>query len=152
MTPSRPSPRPRPTRAYTLIEVLIAMGILAMAIGAASRLSLTQSITEELNAKETIAVNYGECAARLWQLGIDSPSSILLSVPNSDRSLMALTIDSNPATTTIDAPATINGGEDNSVSATSVDGTTIMIDWEPTGATVNTRLLFPVIRPKADRR
>lgn len=146
-----PSPTPRP-RAYTLVEVLIAMGILAMAIGAASKLSLTQSITEELNAKETMAVNYGECAARLWQLGMDSPSAFLLAVPNSDRTLMTLGIDSVPSTSTIDTPVTINGGEDNGVSTTSVDGTTIMVDWKPTGATATTRLFFPVVRPKADRR
>ena len=153
MKSSRPSPR----AAYTLVEVLVALSIIALAIGAASRLSLSQALTEDLNQKESCAVNYAENAARLWQLGIDAPEPFLLQSLNSNGSLMTLTIDSNPATATIDAPVTVSAGDDGPTSpsinyAIIVQRTTFRVNWLPAGKATTSPLDFPVLRQFQPRR
>ena len=70
--------RSRAARGYSLVEVLVAIGILSLAIGAASRLSMNMALQEEGNMRKSVAVNYGENVARLWQLGMDDPSTVLL--------------------------------------------------------------------------
>jgi prepilin-type N-terminal cleavage/methylation domain-containing protein len=149
------SRRPVPRAAYTLIEVLVALSIIALAIGAASRLSLGQTLTDEIIQKESFAVNYAENAARLWQLGINDPVPLLLRSPNTDGSLMTLTIDSNPATTTVDAPTTLNAGDDGSTAdrfAIVVQFTNFRVNWLPPGKTTTTPLDFPVLRQVQPRR
>ena len=146
--------RSSPRSAYTLIEVLVAMSIIALAIGAASRLSLSQALTEDINQKESFAVNYAENAARLWQLGIDDPTPFLLQSKNSDNSPMTLTIDSNPATTAIDAPAAVNAGDDGPTAtfAITVQRTTIRVNWLPPGKSTATPMDFPILRQIPPRR
>lgn len=56
-------------RGYTLVETLVASGILLVAIGAAVSLAVTMTAFEEGNAKVSRAFNYQEQAARLYQLG-----------------------------------------------------------------------------------
>lgn len=150
------SRRPAARSAYTLIEVLVAMSIIALAIGAASRLSLSQALTEEVNQKESFAVNYAENAARLWQLGIDDPTPFLLLNKNSDNSLMSFVIDSNPVTSAIDAPAAVTAGDDGPASppnyAITAQRTNVRVDWLPAGKSTTTPLDFPVLRQIAPRR
>jgi prepilin-type N-terminal cleavage/methylation domain-containing protein len=128
---------------YTLIEVLVAMSIIALAIGAASQLSLSQGLTEEMIERENHAINYGENAARLWQLGIDDPSAILLASPNSNGTLMSLAIQT---------PANVDGGEDYGSLPVQVDGTNVGVTWQPPGSSSTSQISFQVIRSKPDRR
>lgn len=132
----------RPAAAYTLIEVLVALGIIALAIGAASQLSLSQSLTEDLNQKETMAVNFGENHARLWQLGV-TPSAFLLPCRNSNNSLM---------TCTIGTPANVNGGEDNGSHPVQVDRAVFAVNWQPAGKSDPTVISLNALRMKPDRR
>lgn len=118
------------------------MGILAMAIGAASHLSLSQSLTEEVNQREMMAANFGENHVRLWQLGVD-PTLFLLASPNADNTLMS----ASASTVT-----TVPGGEDNGFNALEVDATTVSVDWNPPGKGSTTTLTFPALRLKSDRR
>ena len=150
------SRRPSSRAAYTLIEILVAMSIIALAIGAASRLSLSQALTEDINQKESFAVNYAENAARLWQLGIDDPSPFLLQNKNSDGSLMTLDIDSNPATGTADNPVAVNADDDGPGSpanyAITVQRTVVRVNWLPPGKSTTTPLDFPILRQIPPRR
>lgn len=57
---------------YTLVEVLIAAGILAMAVAGAAVLGLTMVAQEEMNARTARLLNLHEQAARLYQLGLSS--------------------------------------------------------------------------------
>lgn len=57
-------------RGYTLVETLVASGILLVAIGAAVSLAVTMTAFEEGNAKVSRAFNYQEQAARLYHLGL----------------------------------------------------------------------------------
>ena len=150
--------RPSPSAAYTLIEVLVAISILALAIGAASRLSLSQALTEEINQKEAFAVNYAENAARLWQLGIDDPTSFLLRSLNSDGTLMSVTISTATAA---------NGGDDGPAGTFAVmtERTNIRVTYKPAKYTTPTSsdsartqindtvfLDFPILRQVSSRR
>jgi prepilin-type N-terminal cleavage/methylation domain-containing protein len=135
-------PSSRLPKAYTLIEVLAAMSIIALAIGAASQLSLSQAVTEETNQKQTIAVNYAENNVRLWQLGV-TPSSFLLISRNFDNSAMSCTFS---------AVSTTTGALDNSTNAVQVDRCTVTAYWSPPSTDAVATLSFPALRLKADRR
>ncbi len=147
-----PCRSPRPASGYTLVEVLVAMSILALVVGAASRLSLSQSQSEELIGRESHAVNFAENIARLWQLGVDNPSSILTASPNSDGTLMSYTIDSNLASAGIQPPANVNGGDEYGQYPIQVDRTWVTVSWVPGGTTSTSNIEFSIVRPKADRR
>ncbi len=58
-------------RGYTLVETLIAAGLLLFGIAAAAALSLTMVSQEEANARVARAINIQEQAARLYQLGLE---------------------------------------------------------------------------------
>jgi Tfp pilus assembly protein PilV len=62
-------------RAYSLIEVLIAGGILLMGISAAALMAHALLAQEESSGFALRAFNAQEQAARLWQLGL-SPTTI----------------------------------------------------------------------------
>ncbi len=131
--------------AYTLIEVLVAMSIIALAIAAASQLSLSQALTEDVTQRETMAVNYAENTARLWQLGVisNSPAPFLLASPNSDNSLM---------TCTVGTSSNVDSGEDNSSIPIQVDRVTVSVAWAPPGKGSATTLNFTTSRLKPERR
>lgn len=65
-------PPPAGRRAYSLIEVLIAAGILLTGIAAVAMMAHTMFLQEEANGRVTRALNLQEQAATLWQLGLDS--------------------------------------------------------------------------------
>jgi hypothetical protein len=66
--------------AYSLVEVLVAGGILAIGIAGAGVLAHTLLLQEESNGFALRAINAQEQAARLWQLGL-SPSTITNILP-----------------------------------------------------------------------
>ena len=59
-------------QAYSLIEVLIAAGILLTGIAAVAMMAHTMFLQEEANGRVTRALNLQEQAATLWQLGLES--------------------------------------------------------------------------------
>ncbi len=132
--------------AYTLVEVLVSISILALAIGAASRLSLSQTLSDDLNLKESFAVNYAENAARLWQLGITDPAPFLLRHLNADGTAMTVTY-------TI-APTAANGGSDGPANtpALMVQRTVTRVTYLPAGNAAAVTLDFPILRQLAERR
>lgn len=74
---------------YTLVEVLVASGILAMGIAAACSMSLAMGAQEEMNHRIALALNHQENAARLFQLGVGP--SILPADPNTTLDLTTST-------------------------------------------------------------
>lgn len=69
--PFPPSAGTATTRAYTLIEALVASSILLIGISAAASLSLAMVTQEEMNERSVTAANYLDNAARLYQIGVD---------------------------------------------------------------------------------
>jgi len=67
---------------YTLIEVLIAAGILVAAVAAAAALSLAITTQEEISAHSAISLNHQEQAAQLWRLGLSGAEITSLLPPN----------------------------------------------------------------------
>lgn len=73
------SPQTFRPAAYSLIEVLIASGILLTGIAAVAMMAHTMFLQEEANGRITRALNLQEQAAGLWQLGLsaDTVTNIL---------------------------------------------------------------------------
>ena len=67
-------------RAYSLIEVLIASGILLTGIAAIAMMAHTMFLQTEANGRITRSLNLQEQAATLWQLGL-SPGTITNVLP-----------------------------------------------------------------------
>ena len=65
-------PRISESRAYSLIEVLIASGILLTGIAAVAMMAHTMFLQEEANGRVTRGLNLQEQAVTLWQLGLSS--------------------------------------------------------------------------------
>ena len=70
----------RATSAYTIIEVMVAAGILVIGVAAAAALALTMVSQEESNAQVARAFNIQEQAGRLYQLGL-APAEIASILP-----------------------------------------------------------------------
>lgn len=66
--------------AYSLIEVLIAAGILLTGIAAVAMMANTMFQQEEANGRITRGLNLQEQAATLWQLGL-SPATVTNILP-----------------------------------------------------------------------
>lgn len=81
---------------YSLIEVLVAAGILAIGIAAAAVLALTMVSQQEGAAKAVRALNYQEQACRLYQCGV-APSVITNILPP-ESSVTSLTFTTNSLT------------------------------------------------------
>lgn len=81
-----PSPRSRLRQAYTLIEVLAASAIIAVAVGAAASMTASVSLQEEHARRVAIVRNLQENAARLWQLGL-RPDQIRAIMPEDNANL-----------------------------------------------------------------
>lgn len=82
------------TKGYTLVETLVAAGILVVAIGAAAALAVTMTAFEEGNATVSRAFNYQEQAARLYRLGFTPDEVIALLPPESSVQSMNFTTNS----------------------------------------------------------
>lgn len=81
-------------RGYTLVETLVAAGILVAAIGAAAALAVTMTAFEEGNATVSRAFNYQEQATRLYRLGFSPDEVIALLPPESSVQSMNFTTNS----------------------------------------------------------
>jgi type II secretory pathway pseudopilin PulG len=112
--------RPR-TAAYTLIEVLIAAGVLLVVTAAAAALALATLTQEEINARIARCLNLHEQAARLYQLGLD-PSTITLILPV-DPAVASLTF------TTAALPITNLGTVDQATTTLTYRTTPQNEDW-----------------------
>lgn len=66
---------------YTLIEALVASGVLLIGVSAASSMSLSLVTQEEINERSVRAFNYLDNAARLYRLGM-TPAEIPALLPN----------------------------------------------------------------------
>lgn len=80
---------------YSLVEVLIAAGIVALGIGAAALLALTMVSQQEGSARVVRALNYQEQAARLYQLGVPSMSITGIMPAESSVTSLAFTDEAN---------------------------------------------------------
>lgn len=83
----------RKCRAYTIVEVIIAAGLLVFAIVAAASMALTMQSQEEANAKVARAFNLQEQAARLYQLGLE-PTTIIAILPPEPNAAVTFTTSS----------------------------------------------------------
>ena len=75
------SSRLRRRAGYTLIEVIASAAFIAVGMAGAVSLSTSMMVQEELNWRVSVARNYQENIARLWQLGL-SPSEVMSLIPS----------------------------------------------------------------------
>jgi hypothetical protein len=68
-------------RGYSFAEVLVASSLLGLAIGGAISLSATMNVQQASASAGTLAQNFQDNAARLWQLGM-SPTETLAVLPH----------------------------------------------------------------------
>ena len=73
------------SRAYTLIEVLAASAVVSVSMTAAVSLSSTLMLQEEMGWRVSVARNYQENMARLWQLGL-TPATVSALMPQQTSS------------------------------------------------------------------
>ena len=66
---------------YSLIEVLVAAGILTMGVAAAAKLSLIMVTQEEISQRVSVTLAHQETAMRLYQLGLE-PTEIATLLPD----------------------------------------------------------------------
>ncbi len=116
---------------YSLVEVLVASGILAMGIAAACVMSLMMVTQEEMNHRMARNLNLQENAGRLYQIGFDAgditgsngllpgSSELTLSFTAADVTLTGVGV--VPAQT---ITATINTTPDDSILPTAARGWT----------------------------
>jgi prepilin-type N-terminal cleavage/methylation domain-containing protein len=65
---------------YTLVEVLAASALIAVGAGAAATLTATMGMQEIYSERASIARNYQENLAMLWQLGL-TPNQVMAVMP-----------------------------------------------------------------------
>jgi type II secretory pathway pseudopilin PulG len=66
----------RAPQGYSLVEALIAVGILAGAIAAAASLSMAHARQDAISNDRSVATRYAESIARLWQLGFNTTAEM----------------------------------------------------------------------------
>lgn len=125
-------------RGYSLIELLVALGLLAAGLGAAASLSLTINKQDELNLHRMRALNFAENAARLWQMGV-APSSVLLTERDSESSNIAYSFST---VTTVNVSG-VTGDATKGV----MEKTTLSVTWTPPGSSAASSLTFNLLRP-----
>jgi len=107
MNPSRTSRTAcsaRKTSAYTLVEALVASGVLMIGVAAAASMSLAFVTQEEIGERAGTAFSHLENAVTLYQCGVDPagipallpPNPAVTSLTFADRSLTATNLGSVP--------------------------------------------------------
>jgi prepilin-type N-terminal cleavage/methylation domain-containing protein len=134
---------------YTLIEVLVASGLVAAAIGAAARLSIAMTQQEEMARTQASAIRYAEAVARLWQLGVN-PSSVMLA--QTQDAVLAEGAAPTAMTYNISTPTATSMGTDGGIAQGTVESATVTVTYRPYGSTANTTLTLDVLRPAAAHR
>jgi len=145
---ARRIPRRRARAGYTLIEVLAASGLIAASIGAAAALSMTMSNQEELARGQAAATRYAEAIARLWQLGVNNPATVLLNEPQGVKGSSAW----NPMAFTVTPGTPVNLGDDGGFTEGTVETATVAVTWRPFGRETDSTLSFDVLRPPPAHR
>ena len=138
---------------YTLVEVLAASGLIAGAIAACSSLTMNMARQEELNRSQASAIRYAEAIARIWQLGAN-PASVLLIQPyalNTPDDVGA-SLSYHAMTFTISAPATAGMGDDGGIAQVTVEQATVTVTYLPYGSQSNASIILDVLRPVASHR
>lgn len=74
-------------RGYTLVEMVVSAAVIAVGMAGAASLSSTMMAQEELTWRVSVARNYQENIARLWQLGL-SPSEVMTLMPSASGNPM----------------------------------------------------------------
>lgn len=87
--------RPKRRGGYTLIEVMVAAGLLLIGISAASSLTLTMATQEEINRAVARASNLQENYIRVYQLGL-SPAEIAVLMPPEPSLASVNTVEATP--------------------------------------------------------
>lgn len=134
--------RLRPARGYTLIEVLASAVIIGIAVSAAVSMSSTLILQEESSWRTTVALNYQENAAKLWQCGL-TPFEVNSLMPGTAGNPPLANALANSVTTTelgtLDADGVgvletaTNTVQINNISSSSVPGGTTTVDiFRPT--------------------
>ena len=142
---------------YTLVEVLAASGLIAGAIAACSALSMNMSRQEELTRCQSAAIRYAEAVARIWQLGVN-PESVLLLQPYAKPDNPNVTGDETASlayytmTPTISEPVPVSMGSDGGFSQGTVEQSTVTVTYLPYGSQTNATIVFDVLRPVASHR
>jgi Tfp pilus assembly protein PilV len=103
----------RRARGYTFAEVLVASALLGMGIGGAVSLTATMNTQHAAALSQSVAYNYHDNGARLWQLGLSSTEALSVLPDVRDNADLESAI--VPATT----------GSDKQLSFTSVTNTTL---------------------------
>jgi len=130
-------------RAYSLIEVMIAAGIVAIGLSAAAVLVGTLMTQQEINAGSLRAANLQEQAVRLYRLGL-SPSAIPGLLPEA----------SLPGLVATDGKYAIDFGV-SETNTFSVDGTEVSVEVvpctmvypDPSGVSGLVTNILSVVRP-----
>lgn len=94
------------SRAYTLIEALVASSILMIGIGAAASMSLAFITQEEISERANRAFGYLENAVTLYQAGVPNaripgllpPDPVVTSLTFTDRTINATNLGNVPST------------------------------------------------------
>ena len=125
-------------RGYSLVELLVALGLLAAGLGAAASLSLTINKQDELNLHRMRALNLAENAARLWQMGVP-PSTVLLTERDSSSTNIAYSFST---VTTVNVSG-VTGDASRGV----MEKTTLSVTWTPPGSSAASSIAFNLLRP-----
>ena len=107
---------------YSLIEVLVAAGILTIGVAAAARLSLIMVTQEEISQRISVTLSHQETAMRLYQLGL-SPAEALALLPDEPQA--------GSLTFSLTGTTTVGGA---GIGPIEFADTTMVIDTTPTGA------------------
>ncbi len=79
-------------KGYSLVEVLMATGILAAALVAASSLSMATAAIDDGAQIRNAAMHYLENYARVWRLGVSNPAVLLQPCYNVDGSAVTISM------------------------------------------------------------
>jgi prepilin-type N-terminal cleavage/methylation domain-containing protein len=141
------------SRGYTLVEVLAATTIIGLGMAAATSLSTTVMIQEEVSWRVSVALNYQENATRLFQLGFNptagshpaevSISQLMPRNPVIDEMLDMVGADSLVATSSV---ANVNVPVAGAMQQATTAATISRFSSATNGSTTNQVILRPTAR------
>ena len=116
--------RDRRRAGYSLIEVLVAAGILTMGVAAAAKLALVMVTQEEISQRISVTLAHQETANRLYQLGLE-PTEVTALLPDEPQA--------GSLTFSLTGVTTVTGA---GIAPIEFADTTMVIHTTPTGAHV----------------
>ncbi len=135
---------------YTLVEALVAAGILTAAMGGASALSMATARQEQMSRDRAAALHYAESLGRIWQLGVNS-TAILVTPRNYDGTPMTANA---PAASSVLLPVETGPPV---ISQGSLEKVTITVSYKPyfntsMGTQPTATVSLDVYRPQSSHR